>query len=173
MTGVTDSSNFPTTAGAFQTSLAGSANAFVAKIGPADSPRIAFGPGALTFANQNVGTSSSTPWVTLTAAGSQPLDVTSITVSDNFALVPTGTCPYSGGTVPSGTTCFIDVNFLPPSPGTFSGSVSVTDNASGSPQTIALTGTAAGPPGGHPLSNLTVIRQSTDQHHERHQESDP
>ena len=40
VTGATSSSNFPTTAGAFQTTLVGSSNAFVAKLNPAGSALI-------------------------------------------------------------------------------------------------------------------------------------
>jgi hypothetical protein len=139
--GLTDSSNFPT-ASPLQTSLAGYANAFVAKIGPANSPGIAFGPGALTFGDQGLGLTSAVQSVRLTAAGSQPLNVSSVTPSGDFALATTATsCPYSGGTVPSASTCTLDVTFTPTALGTRTGSLSVEDNASGSPQTVPLSGT--------------------------------
>jgi hypothetical protein len=151
------SSDFPT-AHPLQASFAGgSGDAFVAKIGPADSPGIAFGPGALTFAAQIVGTSSPLQSVTVTAAGSQALNLSSISISGDFALASTATsCPYSGGTVPSGTTCTIDVTFTPWAAGTRTGSVSVNDNASGSPQTVPLTGTGIAVPAGATLSPTSL-----------------
>ena len=119
-----------------------STHAFVAEIGTADSPGIAFGPGAFTFGELDVGITSGVQSVILTAAGSQPLNVFSITPGGDFALVTTATsCPYTGGTVPSGSTCTLDVTFTPSAGGTRTGSLSVTDNASGSPQTVPLAGT--------------------------------
>jgi hypothetical protein len=141
VTGGTTSSNFPTANPLQASSKSASSNAFVAKIGPANSPGIAFGPGALSLGTFYVGTSSASQPVTLTAAGSQPLNVSSITPSGDFALATTATsCPYSGGTVPSGSTCTLDVTFTPTAAGTRTGSVFVNDNASGSPQTVALSG---------------------------------
>ena len=143
VTGGTDSSNFPT-ANPLQASLGGinATNAFVAKIGAANSPGIAFGPGALTFPVQIVGTPSASQSVTLTAAGSQPLILAGSATSGDFAFATTDTsCPYSGGTVPSGDTCTIDVTFTPTATGTRNGSVTINDNASGSPQSVKLAGT--------------------------------
>jgi hypothetical protein len=147
VTGVTSSSNFPT-AQPFQASLAGVANAFVARIGPANSPGVAFVPRALNFGDQGVGTTSGVQSVRLTLAGGQPLNMSSVTASGDFALATTATsCPYSGGTVPSGSTCTLDVTFTPTADGTRTGSLSAQDNAaSGSPQTVPLTGTGIGVP---------------------------
>jgi hypothetical protein len=153
--GYTDLTNFPT-ANPLQASLGGTSsvlegglgssatNAFVAKIGAANSPGVALGPGALAFAPQNVGTSSPLQSVTLTAAGSEPLSLTSITASGDFALATTGTsCPYSGGTEASASTCTIDVTFTPTAAGTRTGMLTITDNnngVTGSTQTATLIG---------------------------------
>jgi len=153
VTGYTTSTNFPTL-NPPQPSYGGGGtgcgpfscgDAFVAKIGPADSPGIAFGPGALSFAAQFLGTTSPSQPVTLTAAGSQPLVLTGITISGDFALANTpSSCPYTGGTEASGTTCTIDVTFTPTTSGTRAGQITVTDNsngAAGSTQTVSLSGT--------------------------------
>src|SRR4029077_13925849 len=42
----------------------------------------------------------------------------------------------------TGKTCTITVNFTPLKTGTFTGTITLTDNAAKSPQTISLTGTA-------------------------------
>jgi hypothetical protein len=154
VTGTASSSNFPT-AHPFQATLkSANANAFVAKIGPANSPGIAFGPGALTFGDQGVGLTSAAQSVILTAAGSQPLNVSSIMPSGDFALATTATsCPYSGGTVSSGSNCTLDVTFTPTAYGTRTGSLSVQDNASGSPQTVALSGQGLAPAALTPASS--------------------
>ena len=141
VTGAVGSTDFPTI-NPLQVSSGGGGDAFVAKIGAADSPGIAFGPGALTFPNQIVATPSPSQSVTLTAAGSQPLILTGSTVSGDFAFATTATsCPYTGGTVASGDTCTLDVTFTPTATGTRDGSVTISDNASGSPQSFSLTGT--------------------------------
>jgi len=81
----------------------------------------------------------------LTAAGSQPLILTGSSISGDFAFATTATsCPYSGGTIPAGTTCTIDVAFTPTATGARTGSVTLNDNASGSPQTLSLKGTGVG-----------------------------
>jgi hypothetical protein len=129
-----------------QVTSGGNGDAFIAKIAPANSPGIAFGPYALTFAAQAEGTSSASQAVTLTAAGSQPLILTGSSISGDFAFATTATsCPYSGGTVPAGSTCTIDVTFTPTATGTRTGSVTLNDNASSSPQTLTLKGTGVGP----------------------------
>jgi hypothetical protein len=159
--GSAGSTNFPTT-NPLQVSAGGDGDAFVAKIGAADSPGIAFGPGALTFPNQIVETPSPSQSVTLTAAGSQPLNLTGSTVSGDFALATTDTsCPYSGGTVAAGDTCTIDVTFTPTATGTRTGSVAINDNASGSPQSVSLTGTGVttAPVAGLSTTSLTFSGQ--------------
>ncbi len=119
-------------------------NAFVAKVGSEDSPGIAFGPGALTFPAQIIGMSSAPHSVTLTAAGSQPLEIAGSSISGDFALTTTSTsCPYHGGTVAAGATCTIDVIFKPTATGARTGTVTIDDNAGGSTHSIPLQGTSA------------------------------
>src|SRR5262249_5424497 len=125
--------------GAFQTG--GAFDAFMAKISFADAPGLALGPGELTFGPQAVGTTSAPQTVALLAAGSQPLSITSIVASGDFSQ--TNTC---GSTVPSGTSCTITVTFTPKVKGTRTGAVTITDNATGSPHNLPLTGTGGGVP---------------------------
>jgi hypothetical protein len=132
------SDDFPTTPGTFQTTFGGNGDAFVTKISPADAPGLALGPGELIFGLQALGTTSAPQAVTLLAAGSQPLSITSIVASGDFAQ--TNTC---GSAVPSGTTCTISVTFTPKAAGIRTGAVTITDNAAGSPHKLPLTGTGA------------------------------
>ncbi len=135
VTGRTFSSNLPTK-GAFQPTLAGSQNAFVAKIAAAAVVNLS--PISLTFAGQTVGTTSTAQTVTLTNTGDAALTIASIATSGDFAQ--TNTC---GSSVAAGTNCTISVTFTPTASGTRSGTLTVTDNAAGSPQTVALSGTGA------------------------------
>jgi hypothetical protein len=55
--------------------------------------------------------------------------------------VKTNQCPISPSTLGAGSSCTILVAFKPTTKGLVSGTLSVTDNAPGSPQTVSLTGT--------------------------------
>jgi uncharacterized protein (DUF2141 family) len=99
-------------------------------------PIATLSPTSLTFGTQLAGTPSSPQTVTLSNTGSATLDISSITASANFA--ETNTC---GASVAAGASCAITVIFMPRSSGVLTGTITITDNASNSPQTIALTGT--------------------------------
>ena len=118
----------------------GGSDAFVAKLSPA--PAAALSSSSLSFGGVLVNATSPEQSVTLTDSGDVPLNLTSITASGDFALLTTGSsCPYGGGTVATGGNCTIDVTFTPTATGSRTGTVTITDNAAGSPQTVQLTGT--------------------------------
>ena len=100
-------------------------------------------PTSLNLGNQNVATASSPQVVTLTNSGGLPLTITSIQItganSGDFAQ--TNDCPSS--LAPSND-CKISVTFTPMAVGNANASVTVTDNAPGSPQSVPLTGTGMG-----------------------------
>lgn len=100
------------------------------------SPSVSFSPNSLTFGDEVEGTVSQPLTVTLTNSGSATLTITSIASSANFA--ETNNC---GPTLASGANCTIDVTLTPNTTGSVSGTVSFTDNAPGSPQTVSLSGT--------------------------------
>ena len=90
---------------------------------------------SMKFGNQAVGTTSAVKKATLTNTGTATLDITSITVTGPFAQ--TNTC---GATVKAGKNCTISVTFSPTTTGSATGTVTITDNATNSPQTISLSG---------------------------------
>jgi hypothetical protein len=103
----------------------------------ASPPLVSVTPSNLTFPAQFVGTSGLPQSVTLTNNGNSPLSITSITVSPvDFALL--NAC---GNTVAAGASCAVGVFFDPTVGGTRAGTLTINDNASGSPQTFALSGT--------------------------------
>jgi uncharacterized repeat protein (TIGR03803 family) len=104
------------------------------------SPTVAFSPASLTFQDQTVFTTSPAQSVTLTNIGLGVLTVGSLAASGPFAQ--TNTC---GAALSTGASCTLSVTFTPNATGTLSGSVSVSDNATGSPQTLPLTGTGVSP----------------------------
>jgi hypothetical protein len=105
------------------------------------TPAVTLSAASLTFASQAVGTASATQTITLTNSGTGALSITSVNL--------TGTDPgdFEGnsacfGLIAAGGTCKISVSFRPHSTGVRTASLSITDNASGSPQTVTLSGTA-------------------------------
>ena len=93
-------------------------------------------PLGLTFADQEVGTSSPAQPVTLSNTGTGLLTLSSITVSGDYAQ--TNDC---GSTVAAGASCTISVTFTPTATGARSGELTITDDAAFSPQTVSLSGT--------------------------------
>jgi len=91
---------------------------------------------SLTFAAQTVGTASSAQSVTLINYGRATLGITRIATSGDFSQ--THTCGSSLAVLAS---CTISVTFTPTQQGSRAGTLSITDNAPGSPQTVSLSGT--------------------------------
>jgi len=96
---------------------------------------VSLSPSSLTFPAEIAGTSSSAEIVTLTNMGTAPLSISRITASGGFSQ--TNTC---GSTVGAGANCAISVTFKPGAAGTWTGNLSIWDNAAGSPQSVALSG---------------------------------
>jgi hypothetical protein len=92
-------------------------------------------PQKLSFSTQSIGTSSSPQIATLTNTGTQAVDISSI--STKGAFTQTNDCPSS---LPAGTNCDIYVRFAPLGKGPAKGTLSVRDDATGSPQEVSLSG---------------------------------
>ncbi len=92
-------------------------------------------PASLTFGTQAPGTTSAPQTVTLTNSGNSPINITGTAISGEFAR--TSTC---GPTLAAGATCTISVTFSPTAAGARSGTLTIDSNASGSPHSIALSG---------------------------------
>jgi len=123
-------------------------------------PQVSFSPATLTFAAQPMGTTSSPQVVTLTNTGLATLDITKVSTTGDFA--ESNDC---GTSVSTGRSCQILVTFAPTTTGQLSGTLSVTDNASGSPQSVLLSGTGGtdftvGPASGSPSSQTVSPGQS-------------
>ncbi len=98
---------------------------------------VTFSPVSLTFAAQNVGTTSAPQTVTLTNNLSTTLSKIAVSASGDFALA-TNTC---AATLAAGGQCAFSVTFTPSQTGSIKGAVTVTDSAIGSPQVVNLAGT--------------------------------
>jgi hypothetical protein len=101
--------------------------------------QISVSPSALSFGTVIVAATSAAKTVTLTNNSSSTLDISGVTVSGDFAQA-TSTKPC-GSTLAAGKFCQIKVTFTPTQIGARTGTLSITDNASNSPQTVSLSGT--------------------------------
>ena len=97
-------------------------------------------PSSLTFASQAVGATSAAQTITLNNTGNAALSITSIafTGADPTDFTEVNTCSPS---VAAGGNCTIVILFTPSAAGTRGASLTITDNASGSPQSVSLAGT--------------------------------
>ncbi|HUO13470.1 MAG TPA: choice-of-anchor D domain-containing protein [Verrucomicrobiae bacterium] len=100
--------------------------------GPSDAT---LSPASLTYPTQVVNTSGAAQQATLTNTGSIPISITSIATTAWFSQ--TNNC---GTTLAGNASCTINVVFTPTKAGTQTGTLTVTDNAPNSPQTVALSG---------------------------------
>src|SRR4029077_5704291 len=92
-------------------------------------------PASLTFANQPLTSSSAAQTVTLTNTGNATLTVSSIQVTGDY--LQTNNCPAQ---LQLSASCSINVTFSPKASGSRNGTLTVSDNAAGSPQVVTLTG---------------------------------
>jgi hypothetical protein len=100
------------------------------------APSVSVAPSTVTFSSQYVGTSGLPQTVTVTNTGTASVTVTAVTASTtDFGVLSNCT-----NVVAAGANCTIGVFFDPTAGGTRTGTLSITDNAAGSPQTITLTG---------------------------------
>jgi len=109
----------------------------------ASDPLVALSATELRFGTQAQGTSSSPQAVVVTNIGQADLIISSITLSgENSAdFVESTTCPSAPAVLPAGRNCEIRVLFHPHSSGPeMTGTLTISDNASGSPRSVAVRG---------------------------------
>jgi hypothetical protein len=110
-------------------------------------PQVNLSANQLNFPAQGQGTTSAPQLVVLTDSGEAELSISGITISGtNVAdFAQTNNCPIAPGKLAARAHCEIQVTFSPTVMGTLSAALSVTDNGSGSPQTVALKGISTAP----------------------------
>jgi hypothetical protein len=97
------------------------------------------------FGTQTVGIASGTMPIQFTNPGSTSTTISSYAVTGTgFASVAGGSCSATPITIAAGGYCTLLLTFTPPSSGSFTGALTLTDNVAGSPHVIALNGTGAG-----------------------------
>lgn len=106
---------------------------------------VTFSPATVSFGIQPVAVTSSPQTLTITNTGSSTLTFTTNatiggTNASDFVVSPSSTCA-NGANVGANGTCTIVITFTPAAIGTRSATVSISDNAAGSPHSAALSGT--------------------------------
>ena len=132
------------------------ANIYNGPVAPA--PAVTLNPTSLNFGSQGVGTTSVPLTVTLANRGNAPLNISSITItgpnagdfSDNGADLE---CP---ATLSANATCTLDLTFTPSALGARSATLTLTDNAQNSPQSVALSGLGVTPGPGAGVSPTSL-----------------
>ncbi len=115
-------------------------------------------PGSLAFGSQLVGTTSMAQTVTLTDGGSVAMTISKLTISGANAsdFAETDNCV---GTVAAGASCSINAKFAPSNSGSRTGTLSISDTATGSPQMVNLVGTGIAPVASISPSNVSFPAQ--------------
>jgi phosphoesterase family protein/HYDIN/CFA65/VesB family protein/ASPM-SPD-2-Hydin domain-containing protein/centrosomal CEP192-like protein len=126
------------------------------------TPGVTLSPAALAFSSQPVGTTTTAQAVMIANTGSAALTMTSIAIggANSGAFAQTNNCPLSPATLAVNANCSINVTFTPTLSGTSSSTVSITDNAAGSPQAASLTGTGVATTASLSPTSLTFPTQS-------------
>ncbi len=104
------------------------------------APQIVITPSSWTFPTQNVGTSSTAAQLTVLNVGNYPLTISALQISGDYSQ--TNDCM---GYVGPNASCKVWVTFTPTLNGNRTGTLTFTDNAAASPQTVLLSGTGVGP----------------------------
>lgn len=106
-------------------------------------PPVTVTPANWNVGNQAVNTMGAPHDVGVTNYLTVPVTIGSISVTGQFATITN--CQLSPNTLAARTTCTISVTFAPTAVGTTTGTLTVSDTAANSPQTMQLTGTGVAP----------------------------
>ncbi len=115
----------------------GISTGLVLAVGPLPSAGVS--PSSLDFGAQAVGVATASQPLTLSNTGSNTLSIVTVSISGANAsdFSQTNTC---GSSLAAGASCSISVTFTPSAAGARSTTLYILDNASNSPQSVALTG---------------------------------
>src|SRR5262249_49299947 len=127
---------------------------------PAPAPVIRVSPATLTFADQQVATTSAPRVITVSNIGNADLNVTDISVDVGADMASFAVTPGCAAAAAPTTTCTFSVPFPPTSAGAKVATVSVTSNAVASPFAMDLNGTGittpTPPPPGPPVVGVDL-----------------
>jgi len=135
--GSTDSADFPVTGSPISQYMGGGDGVVVViSTSSGGAPSASLSPTSLTFPSEPAGTTSAAQQVTLSNAGTAPLTLHSFVINGDFSF--TDNCQ---ATLAPSASCTFGVTFKPTATGTRTGTLTINDDASDSPQQVSLTGT--------------------------------
>ncbi len=143
------------------TDTAGTQTVDLSGAGVAGTPEFSPSVTTISFGNQQEAVMSSPRGMTVTNNGNLGLTISAVSVNganaSDFAIGGTS----CGTTVPVNSTCLVSVTFTPSTTAAESASLEFADNAAGTPQSVALTGTGTSfsiglAPGGSATATVTA-----------------
>ena len=114
-------------------------------------------PTPLPFGIEGLGSTSSPETLTLSNTGNTAVTFTSIAMTGDFAGATLAQCP---SIAVDAKPCTFQITFTPTAAGARTGTITFTDNATGSPQTVTLTGTGVAEAIGIAPTSLTFGSQA-------------
>ena len=123
------------------------------------SPTITLTPATIAFPATVVGVTSDAQIVTVNNTGTVAATVSSIVLggTNSASFLEIGNC---GTSLAAGSSCSLYLAFKPASAGAFTGAITITDNAAGSPQKVTMTGTGTAAPSVK-LSTASIVFPAT------------
>ena len=140
--------------GTLTVSASGQTTQVIQLTGNGTAPAETFSPTALAFEPQLTGTTSLPLSVQINNSGTGPLTITSLQTTGDFAQ--SNAC---GSPVVPGGSCTVQVTFTPTALGNRTGVLTITDNAAGSPHTLAITGQGTSQQASVNPTSLTFVSQ--------------
>jgi len=149
--GGTNEPDFPTV-NAYQPTLVGFGDGFLAKFMNEPAPAVGLNPASISFSPVVVNNTSAPQTITVTNVGMASLNISGILASANFSQV--NNC---NSAVAAGSSCSIQAAFAPSAFGANTGTISIASNATLFPEVVQLSGTGQdfifnGTPGGQTIS---------------------
>jgi hypothetical protein len=105
------------------------------------APAVILTPTSLAFASTLVGSTTAAKVVTIKNSGTATLNLTSETITGTNPTSFIKSATTCGTTLAAAASCTVSVEFKPAATGALKASLSLVDNATGSPQAVALAGT--------------------------------
>lgn len=119
------------------------------------APAASVAPSGLTFAPTTIGQVSASQTITVSSTGNQALTISSIALTPAAGVFSESDTCMANPVLAPGTFCTISVIYSPTLVGTDQATLIISDNAAGSPQSVALSGSAVAPP--PPAPAVTLI----------------
>ena len=118
----------------------------IAGTGQTPATTLSFSPSSISFTTPiTIGSTSAQTYTYVTNTGNTPIAFTGYSIAGtnaaDFKITPSTSCLLNPGTLAAGGACYMYVTFSPSVNGTESANLVFNDNASGSPQSVGLTGT--------------------------------